>query len=146
MNESLVKKYIEKCWNGADLHAFEEYAAPDFTYYLGSQTGKNIALMKEFLLAVHTAFPDWKVDIRDLVVASNSVAVRWDGLVTHKGVFLGIPPTGKQIKVYGMSFYRIMDGKIIEEWEQMDSLGMLMQLGDAHFLSESFRKAAKTAS
>jgi len=129
MNELLVKKYIEKCWNGADLHAFEEYAAPDYRYYLGSQAGKTKASMREFLQAVHSAFPDWKVDIRDLIDSKNGTAVRWDGFATHRGVFMGIPPTAKQIKVLGMSFYRIQDGKILEEWEQMDSLGMLFQLG-----------------
>jgi predicted ester cyclase len=49
--------------------------------------------------------------------------------VTHLGIFQGIPPTGKQITVSGINIYHAVDGKVTAEWEQTDSLGMLMQLG-----------------
>jgi predicted ester cyclase len=57
------------------------------------------------------------------------VAVRWRGEATHLGAFQGLPPTGRRITVNGINLYRVHAGKVVEEWEQTDSLGMLRQLG-----------------
>ena len=57
------------------------------------------------------------------------MAIRWKGLVTHKGAFYGIPPTNKRVSVTGINAYEIVDGKVATEWEQTDSLGLLQQLG-----------------
>jgi len=127
--KSLVSRYIEEVWNKANLAALNDLTTPTFTYHLGGQPPRDIAAMQEFLQAVHVAFPDWRVQVQVIVAESNTVAVRWNGLVTHEGVFQGIPPTGKQISVCGINIYLIAEGKIAQEWEQMDSLGMLQQLG-----------------
>jgi predicted ester cyclase len=47
---------------------------------------------------------------------------------THRGVFMGIPPTGKQVTVPGIHIWRIKDGKIVEHWGESDWLGMMQQL------------------
>ena len=85
--------------------------------------------MGAFLAAVHAAFPDWRVEIEEIVAEGNSVAVRWAGEVTHEGPFHGIPATGKRLSVSGINVYKVDGGVISEEWEQMDSLGMLQQMG-----------------
>ena len=79
--------------------------------------------------ATQEAFPDWRVGIDSIVSEGSLVAARWSGWVTNLGPFHGTPPTGRQIIVSGINFYRIEDGKVAEEWEQTDSLGMLGQLG-----------------
>ena len=127
--KSLVSKYIEEVWNKANLAALNDLTAPTFTYHLGGQPPQDKAAMQKFLQAVHKAFPDWRVQVQAIVAESNTVAARWEGRVTHGGVFQGIPPTGKQISVCGINIYSIEEGKIAQEWEQMDSLGMLQQLG-----------------
>ncbi len=48
--------------------------------------------------------------------------------VKHTGEFAGIPPTGKELTVAGIDIYRIVDGKIVEQWYEMDLTGMLQQL------------------
>lgn len=45
------------------------------------------------------------------------------------GTFMGIPPTGKRVKVSGIDIFRMADGKIVERWAEIDTLGMLHQLG-----------------
>ncbi len=55
--------------------------------------------------------------------------VRTTGRGTHKGELMGIPPTGKQIAVSGMTISRIVNGKAEETWANYDALGMLQQLG-----------------
>lgn len=125
----LVSNYIEEVWNNADLSALNDLTTAEYTYHFGSQPPRDKAALQQFLQAVHVAFPDWRVQIQAIVAEGNTVAVRWKGSVTHEGVFHGIPPTGKKISVCGINVYQIEEGKIAKEWEQMDSLGMLQQLG-----------------
>jgi steroid delta-isomerase-like uncharacterized protein len=62
-------------------------------------------------------------------VEDEKVAVRFTMHGTHKAPFLGVPPTEKSIHVQAMNFYRISDGKIVEEYGQPDLLGLLQQIG-----------------
>lgn len=78
---------------------------------------------------IRTAFPDWRVQIVEIIVEGNTVVIRWQGQVSHQGVFQGIPPTGKRVNVSGINIYHVTKGKIAAEWEQTDTLGMLQQLG-----------------
>ncbi len=126
---SVVRRYIDQVWNGGDVVALEELTVPDFTYSLAGQPPKDRTSMVGFLRETRTAFPDWRVEIDDLIVEGGLAAVRWHGKVTHRGPFRGIPATGRVIDVSGINVYRVSDGRIAAEWEQTDSLGMLMQLG-----------------
>ena len=127
--KELVTTYIEDVWNLGDLTALADLTTPDFTYHLGGQPARDRSAMAQFLDGTREAFPDWRVDIEDIVGDTSGVAVRWSGTVTHLGPFHGAPATGRKISVSGINVYRIEDGKIAQEWEQMDSLGMLGQLG-----------------
>jgi steroid delta-isomerase-like uncharacterized protein len=127
--KNLVKEYIERVWNHGDLAALENLTTESFTYRLGEQRPRDRAGMRQFLTMTRSAFPDWRVEIADAVVEQEIAAVRWFGTVTHQGPFHGIHPTGRQIRVSGISMYRIAGARIAEEWEQTDSLSMLRQLG-----------------
>ena len=48
---------------------------------------------------------------------------------THQGAFQGLPPTGKQITMSGIEIVRLVDGKAVERWGELDNLGLLQQLG-----------------
>jgi predicted ester cyclase len=48
---------------------------------------------------------------------------------THQGTFMGIPPTGKRVKVSGIDIFRLTGGKIVERWAEIDTPGMLQQIG-----------------
>ncbi len=127
--ETLVRTYIEQVWNRGDLASLERLTTPDFAYYLGSQAPRGCQAMSEFIAATRVAFPDWSVQVEQVIVEGTAVAVRWRGCVTHSGPFRGLPPTGRTIAVTGINMYAIRAGKICGEWEQADSLGMLQQLG-----------------
>jgi steroid delta-isomerase-like uncharacterized protein len=128
-SKQLVTRYIEDVWNQGDLEALETLTTEAFVYHLGGQPPRDRAAMRQFLEAVRIAFPDWRVEVQAIVAEERTVVARWAGQVTHQGPFHGIPPTGKQISVCGINLYEIKDGRIAREWEQMDSLGMLGQLG-----------------
>ena len=109
--------------------AIDELTTPGFAYHLGGQPPQDRAGMREFVAKTHEAFPDWRVEIADIAIATDVAAVRWRGQVTHGGTFQGIPPTGRRIAVSGINMYRIAEGRISEEWEQTDTIGLLQQLG-----------------
>ncbi len=83
----------------------------------------------QYVAGMFSAFPDTKFTIEDMVAEDDKVAARvtWRG--THQGELRGIPPTGKNINVPGVSIYRIADGKFAEVFSFTDTLGMMQQLG-----------------
>ena len=64
-----------------------------------------------------------------MIAEGDKVAVRFTARGTHKGEFLGIPPTGKQVAWAGINIYRVASGKIAETWQLSDGLGLMQQLG-----------------
>jgi steroid delta-isomerase-like uncharacterized protein len=127
--KALVRQYTQRVWNEGDATALAELTTKDFVYRLGGQPPRDAAGMRQFLENVRTAFPDWHVEIDDLVADDTMAATRWHGQATHQGTFQGLPPTGRRANVSGINVYRVVGGKIAAEWEQMDSLGLLQQLG-----------------
>ncbi len=127
--KDLVRQYVERVWTGGDQAALDQLTTSGFSYHLGGQPARDRAETAQFLRDMRVAFPDWRVEIADLIAEGNRVAVRWHGLVTHGGPFRGFPATGRRVAVSGINVYRIDGDRIVGEWEQMDSVGMLQQLG-----------------
>ena len=86
---------------------------------------------------VFTTFPDWHMEIVEMIASEDVVVVRARVSGTHKGVAkmalngmpVGTPATGKRFEVTHMHWYRLRDGQIVEHWANRDDLGMLRQLG-----------------
>ena len=79
--------------------------------------------------AYRDAFPDLRLTVEQAVTEGDYVALRWTARGTHRGELFGIPATGKEATVTGISFDRWADGKIVESWTNWDTLGLLQQLG-----------------
>jgi len=75
------------------------------------------------------AFPDLRVTVDDLLAEADKVAAHITMKGTHKGEFMGIAPTGRQVEMRISDIVRIAGGKAVERWGVEDSLGMLTQLG-----------------
>ncbi len=75
------------------------------------------------------AFPDSHFTIEDLIAVGDTVVVRYTARGTHQGNLMAIPPTGKQVSVTAIGIFRIGNGIAVEEWLNIDDLGMLQQLG-----------------
>jgi steroid delta-isomerase-like uncharacterized protein len=80
---------------------------------------------------MRAGFPDIQWTLEELIAEGDKVAARFTMRGTHNGAFFGVPPSGKKIEVKAMNFYRITDGKIVEEHGQPDLLGLLQQIGAA---------------
>jgi predicted ester cyclase len=76
-----------------------------------------------------TAFPDGAITVDDQIAEGDFVATRWTGRGTNTGDFMGIPATGRQVTVEGISYERIVDGQAREGWIIWDTFAMMQQLG-----------------
>ena len=84
---------------------------------------------REFHTMLFNAFPDIHFTIEDMVAEGDKVVVRFTVRGTHKGDYLGVPPTGKQFAVNGIAIHRIVDGREVEVWDSVDIFAMMQQLG-----------------
>ena len=75
------------------------------------------------------AFPDVKFTVEDQIAEADKVVTRVSFTATHKGEFRGIAPTGRKVEVTGVVIFKIVNGKIVETWAEMDTLGWMQQLG-----------------
>lgn len=89
----------------------------------------NFKEAKEFNNEYNKAFPDAKVSIDFQVAEGEYVFTRVTYNGTNTGEFQGMPASNKKTTVTGSSIQRIVNGKIVEEWDEFDQLGMLKQIG-----------------
>jgi steroid delta-isomerase-like uncharacterized protein len=82
-----------------------------------------------FFTQMRTAFPDLSVTPEALVADDESIAFAYTIAGTQTGPLMGIPPTGKKVKIRGVQFSKFKDGKMVERWGSSDELGLLTQLG-----------------
>ena len=106
----------------------DEFHAPEFIIHdhRGDSTLKQF---HQFMSTVVDAFPDIKYNAEDIIAEGDKVVCRYTWTGTHKGVFQGIPPTGKRIKLEGILIAKIAGGRQVEAWVVTDRLGVLQQLG-----------------
>jgi steroid delta-isomerase-like uncharacterized protein len=130
-NKVLVHRMNEEVWNKGNLEILDELFSQDFVRHFlpnGSDT-KGLDQFRDHISSHRKAFPDWAEDIKLIVAEGNLVATQFTSTGTNDGSFLGNPPTGKQIHINEMSIYRIVDGKIVEQWLIPDLLSLNRQLG-----------------
>jgi predicted ester cyclase len=84
---------------------------------------------KRSFTAFRTAFPDWRMEIAELVAEGNTVVGRFRCSGTNQGEYKGAPPTGKRMEVDEVYFLRVEDGKFVDFWGLEDDLARMRQLG-----------------
>ncbi len=84
--------------------------------------------LKEHIREVEAGFPEYTLEVQEMITEGDMVAVRGTVRGTHKGVYAGIPPTGRQLNLEVMVFYRVSDGRISRYWLQTDSKTLMDQL------------------
>lgn len=126
-NRAIIRRGIEEGWNKQSLDVFDEVVAGDVVHHNWETRG--VEAFKGHILDGMTAFPDCHMTIEDMIAEGDRVAVRYTFRGTQRGETQGIPPTGKTVAVPGIFICRCRDGRIVEEWDFWDDLGLLQQLG-----------------
>jgi predicted ester cyclase len=118
-NKTLVRREQEELWNhSGDLDAAEELFA----------AGEAEAA-KQQAADFRRGFPDVTSTVEDLIAEGDKVVARWRSRATHRGDYMGIAPSGKEVEFTGISFYRIEGNKIAESWSVEDQFGLMRQIG-----------------
>jgi steroid delta-isomerase-like uncharacterized protein len=126
---ALVQRILEEAFNHGHLDVVDEGFAPDAVIHDPGLEYRGTAELRRGLDRLRTAFPDFHFTVEDLFAGGDKIAVRYRGEGTHRGVFLGIPATGRRISYTGILIVRLQDGLIAEFWAQPDLIGILRQLG-----------------
>ncbi len=128
-NIALVRRFIEEVLGRGDFGALNALAAPDCPDHADAPGPAPCPeALAHFLATWRAAFPDLQITVEDMIAEGDRVAARWTLRGTHRGDFLGVPATGRQVTVAGMEFYRLADGQIAERWAVVDIAGLLRQL------------------
>ncbi len=129
-NKALVRRFFEEFCNGRNLALAETLLTADHVYHdpqIPNVVGPQAMAQA---VAVYQNGVDGHWQIEELVAAENDrVVTRWTGTGTHNAEVMGIPATGKSIRVSAISVHRIANGKLAEHWCVWDTLGFLQQLG-----------------
>jgi steroid delta-isomerase-like uncharacterized protein len=130
-NTTLARRFFEDLGNGRNAAAASQIVAANHVYHDPANPGvpdgpQGVAGV---LAVYYTAFPDAHWQIEEIVASDDTVTTRWIGSGTHKAPLGPIPPTGKSVRVTGLAFQRVRDGKIAETWLNWDALGLMQQLG-----------------
>jgi steroid delta-isomerase-like uncharacterized protein len=116
--------------NQNTLDALDEIVASDMTDHDPAPgQGPGLEGVKQWFSEMHTAFPDFQMNVEDMIAEGDKVVARVSMSGTHEGEFMGIEPTGNRVTITGIDILRITDGKIVERWGNFDNLGMMQQLG-----------------
>jgi steroid delta-isomerase-like uncharacterized protein len=128
-NKAIVRRYKVDILNSRDLEALDQIVSVDYLDHAAfPNQGPGLDGLKQRVVTLFQALdPHWT--IQDIVAERDIVVVRWSHSGTHRGEFLGMPPTGKDFTLRGIDIYRISDGKMAEHWNVVDMFGFCQQIG-----------------
>jgi steroid delta-isomerase-like uncharacterized protein len=109
--------------------ALAEVYAEDIVVHEPDEDVRGVEGLKQFVSMIRSAIPDLRITLEEDIAEGDKVVSRWRAQGTHQGELMGIAPTGNQVMITGITIHRIEEGKIVEEWENWDALGLMQQIG-----------------
>jgi steroid delta-isomerase-like uncharacterized protein len=126
----ILQRFFTELFNQAKLSVADELVAANYLNHNaapGETSGREG--LKQFVTNLHGAWDDLTFTVEDQVAEGDKVTTRFTITGTHQGEFVGIPATGKPIRVQAINIHRVANGQIQEGWLEWDTLGMMQQLG-----------------
>src|SRR5215813_6048783 len=127
-NKAVARRAFEEILSGGRFELAEQLYAKDFVNH-GIHRDATLEEDQAALKGWHQAFSDIAIVPKKLIAEGDLVTVYWVARGTNTGAGNGLPATGKKAELAGITIWRIVDGKIKEEWSAFDQLSMMQQLG-----------------
>ena len=125
-----ITNKVLNIWNTADFSAADDLYAPGYVrHHPTPSANASFDDFKNMVTALHVAFPDCAFTFSDSLVKDNKIVVFATFTGTNTGSLEDRPPTGKKTRVSGVYVFRIVEGKIAEEWTYFNLLSYYEQLG-----------------
>jgi steroid delta-isomerase-like uncharacterized protein len=129
VNIEIITRF-EHGFRAADQATIDELCDPGLVDHNPAPGEKpGLAGFKQKVEGFKAVFPDLVEDLQDIVASGDTVATRWVVTGSQQQEFMGIPASGQVIRVEGMNFYRLRDGRVTDVWTQFDAVAMTQQLG-----------------
>jgi steroid delta-isomerase-like uncharacterized protein len=129
-NKAVVRRFVEEVFTQGNLAAVDRFLAAEYrdaNALPGQEPGREGA--KRAFSLYQEVFPDLRYTIEEMIAEGDTVVTRVTFRGTHRGAFLGIPPTNRQVSIPAVHITRLVEGTIREHWSLMDDLGLMQQLG-----------------
>jgi steroid delta-isomerase-like uncharacterized protein len=128
-NKAIARRWNEELWSKGKVAAVDELMATNFVWRTAPPgMASGLEGFKQYVASL-SSFSEIKCVAEDMVAEGDKVAVRWTWSGKHTGEYMGMAPTGKKVTMTGISLIRIAGGKIVEEWDEQDSMAFMEQLG-----------------
>jgi predicted ester cyclase len=122
-NKAVAMRVFDEIFNQGKFQVAQEIYAPDFQNH-GLHRSVDLKIDQEAVHAEKKAFPDLHMSVQEMIAEGDRVAVLWTFQGTHSGSGYGdLPPTGTKVEVRGITIWRIVDGRIVEEWSSFSDTG-----------------------
>lgn len=130
-HKDLMERANHDLWAQGNLDFIEEYVAEDYVEYNNAAPApiRGRDGYRENVEMVRTGFPDLAVSTEHLIAEGDLVANHYTITGTHDGPFMGLEPTGIEVRISGISIGQIDAGKVVAGWTVADTMGLLQQLG-----------------
>jgi steroid delta-isomerase-like uncharacterized protein len=127
-NKAVAMRVFDEIFNQGKFEVANEIYAPDFQNHGLHQT-VDLKTDQDAVHAEKKAFPDLRMSVQQMVAEGDKVAVLWTFQGTHTGSgYEGLPPTGTRMEVRGITIWRIVDGRIVEEWSSWSETGAYIRM------------------
>jgi predicted ester cyclase len=129
--ERVFRHLIEDGFNRGDLSVADAVTSPELAEHqdFGPGHAPGAEGVRAVIASLRRAFPDFRLEIQDLVVSGDTAWARMVATGTHGGPFMGHAPTGRSMRIDVFDVIRVVDGRMVEHWGVPDRLGVLFQLG-----------------
>ncbi len=131
-NKTIVHRLFEEGMNHKNFSLIEEYIADNYINHDMPGAERGPAGFKKLIQGFLNGFPDMHIHLAEIMGDGDLVATRGEWTGTNTGSFMGMPATGKKIKVKYIDMWRFENGKGVENWVQMDMPALMQQLGAGH--------------
>jgi steroid delta-isomerase-like uncharacterized protein len=127
-NKAVAMRVFDEIFNQGRFEVAAEIYAPDFQNH-GLPRSVDLKTDQEAVHAEKKAFPDLQMSVQQMVAEGDKVAVLWTFQGTHTGSgYEGLPPTGTKVEIRGITIWRIVDGRIVEEWSSFSETGAYIRM------------------
>jgi predicted ester cyclase len=124
-NLATVKSFFERVLNAGDTSSLAGFSNHDV---VAPPAAPGIESFKRSLVEMRSTFSSPEYRLMDAICEGEKVAARFSARATHSGKFMGIPATGRTLKIWGMMIFKFEGGSISEFWRLIDSQDILLQL------------------
>ena len=118
-----------EAWNAGDLDGYIEFYDEEIRLHGYTPEPMDKASVRGFYQAIFAAFDSSQLTFHEVFGSGESLCINFTMTGTHRGEFMGVPATGREIALPGITVLHFRDGRCVERWSCADMLGLLVQLG-----------------